>query len=267
MRVNNMSRTVDQRIASIRFSYQENEIFHNSYQREQQELECIRRGDVEGLEALEAVPDTGKPGELSKDPLRAEKNLGICALTGNCRAAIQGGVLPEEAFSISDAYIQEMEECVRISDVRDLIREAKFRYAELVAKKVAESERNLLVEGCKNYIFQNMHRKIEAREIANSLHVAPGYLSQVFHRHTGYTIMQYIMKEKTEHCGNLLRYSQYTYEEIAYYFGFCSQSHFGKVFKHWMGITPRQYRERYSVKEQDSDELMSDGFAGEVCFV
>lgn len=250
---NSIKCTVDQRISDIRFSYQENEIFHNSYQREQQELECIRRGDIDGLGKLEYVPDMGKPGELSKEPLRAMKNLGICALTVSCRAAIQGGLLPEEAFSISDAYIQEMEECRRKQEVDELIREAKFRYAEMVARKVAQSERNLLVEGCKNYIFQNMHRKIEAREIANSLHVAPGYLSQVFHRYTGYTIMQYIMKEKTEHCANLLRYSQYTYEEIAYYFGFCSQSHFGKVFKHWMSMTPRQYRERHSVKEQISD--------------
>ncbi|MDD3279736.1 MAG: helix-turn-helix domain-containing protein [Lachnospiraceae bacterium] len=250
MKDKNTNRTVEQRIANIRFSYQENEIFHNSYQREQQKEACIRSGDVEGLRRLELVPDPGKPGVLSKDPLRAMKNIGICALTLSCRAGVQGGLLAEEAYSISDAYIQEIDECQRIEDVEELISAAELHYTEMVARKRAESERNLIVEGCKNFIFQNMHRKIEEREIAQALHVAPGYLSQVFHRYTGFTIMQYIMKEKTEHCGNLLRYSQYTYEEIAYYFGFCSQSHFGKVFKRWTGMTPRQYRETYSVKEQ-----------------
>lgn len=247
---NKMERAVDQRIAKIHFYYRENETFHNSYQQEQQELELIRRGDVEGLEKMEEVERTGRNGRLSSDMLRSQKNLGICSLTVFCRAGIQGGMLPEEAFSISDGYILEIEEAKNVAAVATLVREAKYRYARLVAQRRAQSAKNLLVEGCKNYIYQNMHRKIEVKEIAESLHVAPGYLSQIFRKFTGLTVMQYMMREKVEHCGNLLKYSEFSYEEIAYYFGFCSQSHFGKAFKKWMGMTPRQYRELHSIKEQ-----------------
>ena len=85
--------------------------------------------------------------------------------------------------------------------------------------------------------------------IAYIIFVTPGYLSKVFRDVTGMTVMQYMMKEKTEHCQNLLKYSHYSFEEIAYYFGFCSQSHFGQVFKKWTGMTPRQYRETYGTEE------------------
>ncbi len=242
-------RSVAERIMKTRFYYQENELFHNSYRQEQEELELIYRGDLDGLVRMEQKKRMGKVGKLAEEQLRSEKNLAICALTLYCRAAIRGGLLAEEAFSISDGYIQEIEEVRSVKEVVSLVKEAKFEYTTLIVERRQESARNLLVERCKNYVCQNMHKKIEAREIAKYLHVTPGYLSKVFHDVTGMTIMQYIMREKTEHCGNLLKYSQYSFEEIAYYFGFCSQSHFGQVFKKWMGMTPRQFRETYGVEE------------------
>lgn len=242
-------RSVAERITKTRFYYQENELFHNSYREEQEELELIRRGDLDGLFRMETKKRGGKMGKLAAEKLRSEKNLAICAMTLYCRAAIQGGLLPEEAFSVSDGYIQEIEDTFSAEDVASLTREAKFEYAALIAGRRQESARNLLVEGCKNYICQNMHQKIEVNEIARHLRVTPGYLSKVFHDVTGMTVMQYMMKEKTEHCGNLLKYSRYSFEEIAYYFGFCSQSHFGQVFKRWTGMTPRQFREMYGVEE------------------
>lgn len=252
MEENRIWHRVEERIAAVQFEYREQETFHNSYQREQRELELIRQGDAEGLKRLEEEGEPGQSGRLAAQPLRAEKNLAICALTIFCRAGIQGGLLPEVAFSVSDAVIQTVEEQESTEKIGMLVRAAKFRYAALVAQSRAEQSRNLLVEGCKNFICQNMHRKIEVREIAEALHVAPGYLSQVFHRVTGMTVMQYMMREKIEHCANLLKYSDYSCEAIAYYFGFCSQSHFGKVFRRWQGMTPRQYREKYKVREQDA---------------
>mgnify|MGYP003379450998 FL=1 len=38
-------RSVAERIMKTRFYYQENELFHNSYRQEQEELELIYRGD------------------------------------------------------------------------------------------------------------------------------------------------------------------------------------------------------------------------------
>lgn len=43
----------------------------------------------------------------------------------------------------------------------------------------------------------------------------------------------------------LLAYSPYSYIEIATYLGFSSQSHLGKVFKKYTGMTLRQYRGKY----------------------
>ena len=59
------------------------------------------------------------------------------------------------------------------------------------------------------------------------------------------TIQQYIRKEKVRLAENLLRYSEYDVKEIASYLAFCSQSHFGKVFKEYTGLTPTKYRDKF----------------------
>lgn len=59
---------------------------------------------------------------------------------------------------------------------------------------------------------------------------------------------------------NLLIYSDYTVEEIGYYFGFSSQSHFGKVFKKWSDMTPVQYRRRYGMKSFTDKEKRIDRY-------
>ena len=41
---------------------------------------------------------------------------------------------------------------------------------------------------------------------------------------------------------NLLRFSDFTYIQLANYLSFSSQSHFIQTFQHYVGMTPKQYR-------------------------
>ncbi len=70
-------------------------------------------------------------------------------------------------------------------------------------------------------------------------------MSDLFRRVEGITIQQYIRREKIRLAENLLRYSEYDVKSIAVYLAFCSQSHFGKVFKDQTGLTPMKCREKF----------------------
>ena len=71
--------------------------------------------------------------------------------------------------------------------------------------------------------------------------------------HIGYFVAvklgYYILKFRVKRAANLLKYSDATLSEISDYVCFNSQSHFGSVFKEYMKMTPRQYREKYKRKE------------------
>lgn len=233
----------------IFFDYHEMEKLHNPYDREKREMESIRKGDSGQL--LRSINEifAGEYGILSKDELRSAKNLGICGVTLASRAAIEGGILPEISFSMCDSYIMKIDEALHKGQVEALVRKAKLEYAAMVKEQNGLGGESELIEQCKNIIFQNMHGKIQVKEIANRLCVSSGYLSTTFAKQEGITIGQYVAIEKTRLAENLLIYSNYSYGEIAYYLGFCSQSHFGKVFKRIQKMTPGEYRRKYGVSD------------------
>ncbi len=237
------------KIGQLFFNYQEHEKVHNPYDREKREMESIRSGDIEKLKkSINEVFD-GEYAILSKDKLQASKNLGIVGLAISCRAAIEGGMLPEEAFSVSDSYILKVDESNNIGRIEAIVQQAKIDFTTRVQKENKKNKENPLVEQCKKLIFKNMHRKIEVRDLAEHLNITPEYLSTLFRKEEGICLQDYIRKEKIQLTENLLVYSEYSIEEISNYFGFCSQSHFGKIFKKITNMTPKEFRDRYGVKD------------------
>lgn len=245
-------REIKKNVQQVIFSRQESGIPHNPYEQEKREMDSIRRGDREMLERSHKETYRGEVGRLADNDLRHVKNIGICVIVLASRAAIEGGVLPEEAFSMADGYILEIEKMTDMATVTMAARRAEYEFLDRVKQSHTEKETNALIERTKNFIFQNIHHEIRIGEIGHQLGVSQTYLSDLFHRVEGMTIQQYIRREKIRLAENMLRYSEYGIKEIASYLSFCSQSHFGKAFKEQTGMTPTRYREvfgRFSKNE------------------
>lgn len=236
---------VERELSRIYFRYQEKQSLHNPYDQEVRELNSIREGNVEKLMECMNERFDGQYGTLSRNPLRSFINLGIVTLALTARAAIDGGMLPEESFSLNDSYIMQLDSAASMGQVAEIIRQAKINYTDTVHQLQMNGGTHYLIEKTKNLIHKRMHEKIVIRELAEELNVTPEYLSTLFHREEGVTLNDYIMKNKIRLSENLLIYSNYTIEEISYYFGFCSQSHYGKIFKKWKQISPKQFRLRF----------------------
>lgn len=228
---------------------------HNPYDQEVREFTSIEEGNIELLQQSLKEVYLGEVGTLAKNPLRNMKNRGIVVITLACRAAIRGGIEPELAFSLSDSYIQKLEECFDIQTAFDLFHSAEYQYAQLVhdlknqKNTNFKNDENYHVNRCKNYIFANLHGKIQVQDIAKKLGLNSNYLSELFHKSEHISLKDYIQREKINLAKNLLVYSNYSYTEIATYLGYSSQSHLGKQFKKYTEMTPRKYREYYGVKE------------------
>lgn len=236
-------------ISSVIFEHQEQELPHNPYDQEVRELDSIRHGDVEMLNRSLAETYRGEVGQLAKNQVRQAKNIAICVIALASRAAISGGMIPEEAFSIVDGYIMKIEDMNNAVKIDSMMRQAEYEFAECVAEihknQQKNEQKNELVEWTKNYIYQNLHSDIVIGEIGQKIGVNTSYLSDLFHKVEGTTIQQYIRKEKIRLAENMLRYSDYEIKEIASYLSFCSQSYFGNIFRQQTGMTPARYRKKY----------------------
>ena len=246
---------VQKHFNDILFENHENNVHHNPYDQEMREFGSIENGDLIQLGKSLQEDYDGTIGTLAKDPLRNLKNLGIVLVTLASRAAIRGGLSPEISFSLSDSYIQQIEECKDLALVAPLAHKAEFQYAEMVheikekQKGILKKQKNPRINKCKDFIFSHLHDRITLEDLAAEADCNPNYLSQLFKECEGISISGYILQEKINRAKNLLIYSDYSYIEIATYLGFSSQSHLGTQFKKHTGYTLRQYREIYGRKE------------------
>lgn len=244
----------------ILFSIQEDDINEDdetrrhTYREEQRLMEAVREGRVQDALSLSRAMDSDS-GRLSNQDLTHWRNLAIIGIALTTRAAIEGGLSPQDAYRISGYYIQKcdaMTSATQLLGVRDYaIREI----ATLVQEKLAKKRSSTYTETAKTYISRHYREKLRLEDIADVLGISPSYLSRLFKKDTGVQLSEYIIQVRVSRAANLLRYSDRTLAEIAEYVGFPTQSYFGKIFRQQMSMTPRAYREKFRAAEwQDAQK-------------
>lgn len=222
--------------------------YHHTYQEEVKAMNYIREGRLdEIIKASEALAETA--GKLSENEINAERNLGIASVTLATRAAIEGGVSPAAAYKLSDIYINKIDQCKSLPQLYKYRRQNMYDFAKLVADEKKRKMYSSYIEQCKDFIHKNYRHKIYVDDIAEALGISESHLSRTFKKETGITIQEYMLRFRVECAENLLKYSEASLSEISDYLCFHSQSHFGRVFRQYEEMTPREYREKFKQKE------------------
>ncbi len=218
---------------------------HNTYDLEQLLMNLIRKGDTATLrEWLSSAPAVGG-GTLSPNGLRQRKNIFIVTATLASRAAIRGGMLQGEAFTMSDAYIQKCELLESPERITNLQYHMILDFTEHVENLHRGGNATRLVIDVANYVRQHLSEPVTAEAIAAELFISRPYLSKKFREESGRTLTDFVLSEKTEEAKRLLRYTDKSLLSVSEYLGFSSQSHFIRVFKKYAGTSPREYRENH----------------------
>ena len=218
---------------------------HNTYDLEGLLLRMVRKGDSAALREWFAAAPAIRGGVVANDQLRQRKNLFIVTVTLASRAAIQGGMQVDDAFTLSDSYIQQCELLQSPERITNLQYRMLLDYTERVERLHRGNAQSKLALDVANYVQHHISDAISAEDIACALYVSRPYLSKKFKEETGESLTDFILKEKTEEAKRLLRYSDKTLTTIGSYLGFSSPSHFSRVFKKYAGYGPREYREKY----------------------
>lgn len=221
----------------------QNTAMHHDAIFEKKSMQAIKEGNKEEvIHNWRQLPHYGEVGLLSKtSELRSRKNLAITVITLAARAAVEGGLQYETALTISDLYIQNVEEMKDSKAVDQFIEEMLSDYAE----RVHQAKRNQYskpINVCLDYIFKHLYDHITLSDLALKVALHPNYLSSLFKKEVGCSLRHYIQQTKIDEARSLLLLTDHSISEISTLLNYHDQSYFSKIFKKFTGVTPNEYR-------------------------
>lgn len=234
------NRQTEQEIRTLRLEHD----FHLDHQIEQKIWQYVKEGKREKLLAhLESI-EMDSMSRLSKQShVRNMKNQVIIYIALATRAAIEGGLYPEIAYTMNDISIQKVEEAQDLQKVF-LIGDSLLLALIDRMNENKMSMNSKLVNMCKNHIFNHIFEPISIHDLAQLVHLNPVYLSQLFKKEVGIPLGKYIQEMKLQEAQQLLLQTNHSIADICMMLQFNSQSHFTSLFKKFAGVTPKQYRKK-----------------------
>lgn len=130
---------------------------------------------------------------------------------------------------------------------RELIGALEAIRAELAPIPEREAEQtapiqNLLVRKAVEFIEHNYARAITLQKMAEALYVSPNYLCELFKRHTGRNIKEYLAEYRLELAKTYLGQVACKVSDVSKLVGYKDAKYFSTAFKKKYGMTPLEYR-------------------------
>lgn len=206
-------------------------------------LRNVREGDLNYQKALDRAGTLINGLRVhARDPV-LHAILSASGFTTLCvRAAIEGGLSPENAYVVGDSYIQTLLGCKTVTDVRIVNHEMYDDFIRRVHKCRMNPNVSPQIQSCCDFIELHPEEPLPLRLLAERTGYTDYYLSRKFKRETGVHINDYIKFARIERAKILLTTTDLSVLKIAEQLQFCSGSYFAEVFQAVAGMSPQQWR-------------------------
>ncbi len=222
---------------------------HDRYQvwsAEQALLQAVRNGDLDYKQALSDVMRLSTGVNVSGKTALAKSKISVIVFASIvCRAAVEGGLSPEEAYGLGDSYIQMVESIENPSDLEPLAMSMYDDFVRRVHNNRINPKYSKEIQKCCDYIEMHLGQKLTAEVLAERTGYAMYYLTKKFKEETGFTVGNYVKYARMERAKILLSSTKLSVEDISAQLGFGSRSHFSREFHDIVGSTPIAYRKQH----------------------
>lgn len=218
---------------------------HRVWMAEKALLSMVKNGDLDYQEALQNSTDisSGVPVH-GRDPLTQARISSIVFTSLVVRAAMEGGLSPEEAYSLGDSYIQAIEDSRDPGELSALVHTMYDDFICRVHRCRTNPNYSRQIQKCCDYIQTNLDKPVRTGDLAALAGYSDYYLSEKFKKETGMSISDYVRRAKVERAQILLVSTDLTVQQISEKLGFNTPNYFIESFRKLTGCTPAQYRRR-----------------------
>ena len=106
------------------------------------------------------------------------------------------------------------------------------------------------VEFVQKYVEEHYMDEVILGDLALVAHVSPSYLSTRFKKETGASFTEYLIRYRVNKAKNLLKEKQNRCREVAENVGYKDYAQFSKIFKKYVGVSPKEYQ-RMALEEEN----------------
>ncbi|MBP3962923.1 response regulator [Paenibacillus sp. DLE-14] len=113
--------------------------------------------------------------------------------------------------------------------------------------QTADSNNRKVTDSILRTIHMEYKRDLSVEELAESVYLSPNYLSHLFKKQVGVSIIKYITSTRMKKAKELLAETNKKVADISEETGYSNMAYFCSLFKSHFGMTPTQYREELGI--------------------
>ena len=110
------------------------------------------------------------------------------------------------------------------------------------SKKYYDDTNSFIIPKAINFIQENYNESFTIEELAKLLKIERRRFSELFEQHVGLTPIQYLTEYRILIAKEHLRLREYSVAEVADLVGYQDSFYFSRVFKKYVGMSPKQYQ-------------------------
>lgn len=141
------------------------------------------------------------------------------------------------------------EEFAQIATNGLLYHQLRFAETNLHAPSLSVKTRDSVVYRAKHWIKQNIQTAYSLEQVALEAATSPRTLLRHFKEVEGMTPLDYLHQLRVERAKQLLEVTMIDLAEVMEYCGYQDASAFRRLFRRFTGITPSEYRRRYTMRD------------------
>ncbi|WP_405116275.1 response regulator [Paenibacillus sp. FSL K6-1217] len=142
------------------------------------------------------------------------------------------------------AVYKQIQESKSIQLLTDIL--VRLIHSSSSALALNDKQPNYIVIECQKYIKEHYNQNLNLQIIADHIHINSSYLSRLYKKVTGESIIDVINKYRIEMAKRLLRNPSSKVFEVAEAVGIETPAYFTHVFSKYTGMSPKEYKLNYS---------------------
>lgn len=210
-------------------------------EREQELLHRITAHDHAGAkEILQSLLDELRSQEITNIERLRSQVINIIVLLSRAAADLPG----EDLSRVLSLNAQLVRQASQASE--EILWQLPCQALEAFCPATDQEQVGPILGRALHFIYQNYHQPhLTVEAIAQAAYVSPSYLSHLFRRSMGESVMGYLTRLRMEMAKKLLREGSFSVSDIGKRVGYPNPSYFARVFKKIVQISPREYAEQY----------------------